>query len=73
MKPVHYRKLNSGEWGLRVETDDPFEDLPGEGTEVTVTKKKDGTTSQQVLGNRVWEGEEEDGSKVGLYSIVKDW
>lgn len=66
---VTYSKLNSGDWGVRVVLDEPFEEFPEPGTEVTVTKKS-GETSQRTVANKVWEGEDAESKQpVALYGL----
>lgn len=62
-----YTKLKNGNWGVRVKCEDPFEEFPENGTQVTVTKKS-GETSQRTVTSVVWEGED-DGLPVRLYAL----
>lgn len=67
MKATWSKNKTSGKWGFRVELNEPFEELPEPGDEVTVTKK-DGKTQTQTLGAKVWSGEN-DGFEVALYAL----
>ncbi len=55
---ITYSKLKSGQWGVRVKLEDPFEELPAAGAEVTV-EKKNGTKDAKTLGQQIWAGEDE--------------
>jgi hypothetical protein len=63
-----WSRLQSGGWGVRVQTDEPFEEIPEPGTTVTV-EKKDKSTTEVKLGRRLWDGAAEGGGAVGLYSL----
>ena len=64
-----YSKLKAtGGWGARVETEDPFEELPAVGSEITITKRS-GETSQRTLGRIEWQGNNE-GKAVAIYHLV---
>ena len=60
-----YSRLKSGNWGVRVRLDNPFEEAPKGTIEVT---KKDGSTKQETLKTLVWSGEF-DGDSVYLYAL----
>jgi hypothetical protein len=54
---------------VRCATEDPFEELPAENSEVEV-ELKSGETKQVNVTKRVWEGEALEGSgRVGLYAL----
>lgn len=59
-----YTKLKSGEWGLRLIGECPFE----KGAIVNVTTKA-GAVKRETLGNRVWQGTDRDGQQVTLWAI----
>ena len=65
-----WKRLNSGEWGIKVTMETPFENV-AEGDTITVTKK-DGSTSEETVARIMWEGEDlRDGGQGALCAIVK--
>lgn len=66
---VTFAKLKDGKWGVRCVAEDPFEELPTPGADVTVTKR-DGSEQSRKLGSTVWTGTNNDGSKVGIYEVL---
>ena len=67
---ITYSKLQkTGAWGIRVETEDPFDELSKPGDDVTVVKR-DGEETARRLGSQVWSGESREGNPVGIYEIL---
>lgn len=69
MKATWSKNKASGKWGVRVVADEPFEDLPAEGSTITVTKKS-GETSEVTVTKLIWQGEDNESKQpAGLYAL----
>lgn len=65
-----WKRLNSGEWGVKVTLETPFENV-AVGDTVTVTKA-DESTSEQTIKRIIWEGEDtRDGGQGALCAIER--
>ena len=66
------RGKEDGKWLVKAVADEPFEELPAEGDEITVTKKN-GETQTVTLKKKLWEGEgkydSDKGLPVALYAL----
>jgi hypothetical protein len=62
-----FTKLRSGEWGIRIVHETPF-DAPAAGDEIEVTKK-DGSTDTATVKNVIWTGSFEDTGQITIAGI----
>ncbi len=64
-----FSKLKSGNWGVRVVTDDPFEELPESGATVKVVLRS-GEETEAKITKLVWSGSDQNSDGlVGLYAL----